>query len=102
MKGIDQSQGPGHYSQSQFDADGAGLLGLPAALQQSLPARVEYTPARRRQRQQLKITYRVISCGAMPSTEQLDQKAPSRTLDRESIPNLDLQALFSGEDSERA
>ncbi len=38
----------------------------------------------------------------MPSTEQLDQKAPSRTLDRESIPNLDLQALFSGEDSERA
>ena len=39
---------------------------------------------------------------AMPSTEQLDHKAPSRTLDRDSIPNLDLQALFSGNDEERA
>jgi len=37
----------------------------------------------------------------MPSTEQLDQSAPSRTLDRESIPNLDLQGLFPGGDAER-
>lgn len=37
----------------------------------------------------------------MPSTEQLDQSAPSRTLDRENIPNLDLQGLFSGGDAKR-
>ncbi len=44
----------------------------------------------------------MISCGAMPSTEQLDHKAPSTTLDRDSIPNLDIQALFSGNNAERA
>jgi len=38
----------------------------------------------------------------MPSTEQLDHKAPSRPLDRESIPNFDLRPLFSGSDTERA
>ena len=38
----------------------------------------------------------------MPSTETLDHKAPSRTLDRESIPNLDLQPLFSGTNADRA
>ncbi len=38
----------------------------------------------------------------MPSTETLDHKAPSRTLDRESIPNFDLQPLFSGSDTDRA
>jgi len=38
----------------------------------------------------------------MPSTEQLDHKAPSRPLDRESIPNFDLQPLFSGSHAERA
>ncbi len=38
----------------------------------------------------------------MPSTEQLDHKAPSRALDRENIPNIDLQGLFSGSDTERA
>ncbi len=38
----------------------------------------------------------------MPSTEQLDHRAPSRALDRESIPNFDLHALFSGGDAERA
>jgi isopenicillin N synthase-like dioxygenase len=38
----------------------------------------------------------------MPSTEQLDQKAPSRPLDREKIPNFDLQPLFSGSDEARA
>ena len=37
----------------------------------------------------------------MPSTEHLDHKAPSRTLDRESIPNFDLQPLFSGNDAAR-
>ncbi len=37
----------------------------------------------------------------MPSTEQLDQKAPSRALDPDTIPNLDLQALFSGGDAGR-
>ena len=35
----------------------------------------------------------------MPSTEQLDQKAAARKLDRDSIPNLDLQSLFSGDDA---
>lgn len=44
----------------------------------------------------------MLSCGVMPSTEQLDHKAPSRALDRENIPNIDLQALFSGDNSERA
>ncbi len=38
----------------------------------------------------------------MPSTEQLDHKAPSRALDPDSIPNIDLQGLFSGGDAERA
>ena len=38
----------------------------------------------------------------MPSTEQLEHKAPSRALDRETIPNIDLRALFSGSDAERA
>ena len=38
----------------------------------------------------------------MPSTEELDPRAPSRALDRESIPNFDLHALFSGGDAERA
>ncbi len=38
----------------------------------------------------------------MPSTETLDHKAPSRPLDRDSIPNIDLQPLFSGTDKERA
>ena len=38
----------------------------------------------------------------MPSTEQLDHKAPARALDRENIPNIDLQGLFSGSDAERA
>ena len=38
----------------------------------------------------------------MPSTEQLDHKAPSRALDREKIPNIDLQGLFAGGDVERA
>ncbi len=38
----------------------------------------------------------------MPSTETLDHKAPSRTLDRESIPNFDLQPLFTGSNSSRA
>ena len=37
----------------------------------------------------------------MPSTETLDHKAPSRSLDRESIPNFDLQPLFSNDDAER-
>jgi isopenicillin N synthase-like dioxygenase len=37
----------------------------------------------------------------MPSTEQLDHKAPSRPLDRESIPNFDLQPLFSDNEAER-
>ena len=37
----------------------------------------------------------------MPSTEQLDHKAPSRPLDRDNIPNFDLQPLFSGSDAER-
>ena len=34
----------------------------------------------------------------MPSTEQLDQSAPARTLDRDSIPNLDLRGLFTDDD----
>lgn len=38
----------------------------------------------------------------MPSTEELDHRAPSRTLDRESIPNLDLQDLFSGDEAGRS
>ncbi len=38
----------------------------------------------------------------MPSTVQLDHKAPARALDRENIPNIDLQGLFSGSDAERA
>ena len=38
----------------------------------------------------------------MPSTEQLDQRAPSRVLDRESIPNLDLQDLFSEDEAGRS
>lgn len=38
----------------------------------------------------------------MPSTEQLDHKAPSSRLDRDSIPNFDLQPLFSGSATERA
>ena len=38
----------------------------------------------------------------MPSTETLDHKALSKPLDRDSIPNLDLQPLFSGGDAERA
>lgn len=37
----------------------------------------------------------------MPSTEQLDHKAPSRPLDRDAIHNLDLQPLFEGSDAER-
>ena len=37
----------------------------------------------------------------MPSTETLDHKAPSRPLERESIPNFDLQPLFSGSDTVR-
>ena len=37
----------------------------------------------------------------MPSTETLDHKAPSRPLDRENIPNFDLQPLFSGSDAAR-
>ena len=37
----------------------------------------------------------------MPSTEQLDHKAPSRALDRENIPNIGLKPLFSGSDVER-
>jgi isopenicillin N synthase-like dioxygenase len=37
----------------------------------------------------------------MPSTETLDHKAPSRPLDRENIPNFDLQPLFSGNDAAR-
>jgi len=37
----------------------------------------------------------------MPSTETLDHKAPSRPLDRDCIPNFDLQPLFSGSDPER-
>ncbi len=38
----------------------------------------------------------------MPSTEQLDHQAPSKALDRDCIPDIDLQALFSGNDAERA
>ena len=38
----------------------------------------------------------------MPSTEQLDHRAPSRVLSRESIPNFDIQGLFSGGEAERA
>ncbi|MFQ5983268.1 MAG: isopenicillin N synthase family dioxygenase, partial [Woeseiaceae bacterium] len=38
----------------------------------------------------------------MPSTEQLDHKAPARTLDRERIPNVDLRDLFAGGDSARS
>jgi isopenicillin N synthase-like dioxygenase len=38
----------------------------------------------------------------MPSTETLDHKAPSRPLDRETVPNIDLQPLFTGSESERA
>ena len=37
----------------------------------------------------------------MPSTEQLDHKAPSRALDRENIPNIDLKPLFSRADADR-
>ena len=33
----------------------------------------------------------------MPSTEHLDQKAPSKTLDRVRIPNLDLAPLFGND-----
>lgn len=38
----------------------------------------------------------------MPGTEQLDHNAPARSLDRASIPNLDLGGLFSGDDAGRA
>ena len=31
----------------------------------------------------------------MPSTEHLDQKAPSRAMDRTRIPNIDLTSLFT-------
>lgn len=37
----------------------------------------------------------------MPGTEQLDQEAPARSLDRDSIPNFDLQHLFSGDEAGR-
>lgn len=38
----------------------------------------------------------------MPSTEQLDQSAPARTLRHDSIPNLDLRALFSADPAGRS
>jgi len=38
----------------------------------------------------------------MPSTEQLDQSAAARTLDRDRIPNLDLQGLLSDDDAARS
>ncbi|MFQ6006422.1 MAG: isopenicillin N synthase family dioxygenase [Woeseia sp.] len=38
----------------------------------------------------------------MPSTEQLDQQAPARSLDRDRVSNIDLQDLFSGDDEARA
>jgi len=37
----------------------------------------------------------------MPSTEHLDQKAPSRVLDRARIPNLDLAPLFQDDTTAR-
>lgn len=37
----------------------------------------------------------------MPSTEQLDSKAPSRCLDPAQIPNFDLRPLFARSDAER-
>jgi len=38
----------------------------------------------------------------MPSTEQLDQSASARTLERDSIPNLDLRGLLSDDDAARS
>lgn len=40
--------------------------------------------------------------GPMPSTEHLDQAAPSITLEASLIPNLDLGALFDGDPAGRA